>query len=160
MSMLGTKSAGVGKIDITEAVQSVQMGGEVFELFYDRQTGQILEVPTEEGLAYVDYESMPAADRQLWDLVAEDEHGKRFIKLPTEFEINEWDIMRQFAESLNDAKQAALLGDAIRGGGAFRRFKNSVARMGLEKMWDAFRDNAVKQIMLEWCDEHGIQPVE
>jgi hypothetical protein len=159
MSMSGTKSAGVGKIDIKEAVQCVQMGsGEIFELFYDRQTGNILEVPTEEGLAYID-EKIPPEEQALWDQVAEDEHGKRFIKLPTEFEINEWDIMRRFADSLNDAKQASLLSDAMRGGGAFGRFKNSVTRLGLEQLWETYRDNAVKEIMLDWCDEHGIQPV-
>ncbi len=50
--------------------------------------------------------------------------------------------------------------DAIRGRGAFRRFKDLLARYpDLEKRWYAFEAKCIEQYMQDWLDAHDIEPV-
>lgn len=154
------KSVGPGKINITDAAASIDLQGEFFEFFYDRETGNVVETPTEEALYDMEPDEIPAAERELWDKVAADEDGKRFIKLPTQFEIHEFNIMRDFVASLTDEAKASVLSEQMRGGGAFNKFKNSVSRLGLENRWLEFKAKALKDVMREWCEEHKIEAIE
>jgi hypothetical protein len=45
---------------------------------------------------------------------------------------------------------------ALHGAGAFRHFKHTVRRCGIEKDWFAFRDESLRAIAVEWCEEHHI----
>ena len=80
----------------------------------------------------------------------------RFIGLPSKFDIHEWQIMEDFALSVSNRKICKELQDAIHGAGAFRKFKSVTRRRGIEKDWFAFRENALRQIAIDWCEEHGI----
>jgi hypothetical protein len=46
--------------------------------------------------------------------------------------------------------------NAIHGPGAFRNFKDTLRRHGIESSWFAFRTEALKQIALGWCEENQI----
>jgi hypothetical protein len=46
--------------------------------------------------------------------------------------------------------------DAIHGAGAFRMFQDAVRRRRIESDWFAFRAEALRQIALDWCEEHHI----
>ncbi|WP_276662556.1 UPF0158 family protein [Syntrophomonas wolfei] len=45
---------------------------------------------------------------------------------------------------------------AIRGRGAFRRFKDKVQRLGIQQQWDKFREEAFKEIAIDWCEYNNI----
>jgi hypothetical protein len=47
----------------------------------------------------------------------------RVKRLPTEYDVHEWEIMRDFADSLPTAKIREDLLDAIHGARAFRSFQ-------------------------------------
>jgi len=84
----------------------------------------------------------------------------RFEKLPTKYEVNEWEIMREFAESVEPERLSDELQNAIRGAGAFRYFKDTLRRYRREKDWYAYRAEALRQIAIEWCEENGIEYTE
>lgn len=44
-------------------------------------------------------------------------HFDRFRKLPTKYDVHEWDIMRRFADSVQDRRVAGELEEAIHGAG-------------------------------------------
>ena len=46
---------------------------------------------------------------------------------------------------------------AIRGKGAFRRFKDWVIDMGIEQLWYDYRDDAYKRKAAQWCEENRIE---
>jgi hypothetical protein len=48
-----------------------------------------------------------------------------------------------------------VLLDKIRGSGAFRRFKDTVYRYGIEKDWFRFKDEAYKEIAVSWLTSYG-----
>lgn len=81
----------------------------------------------------------------------------RFLGLPTKFDVHEWAIMRDFASSVKrDSIREDLL-SAIHGGGAFRHFKHRVRAHNIESAWFAFRSEALRQIAVDWCEEHHIR---
>ncbi len=83
-----------------------------------------------------------------------------YLKLPTQWDVHEYQMMEQFIRSLEDEKVAGLLAVTIHGAGAFRRFKDSIYQLDLEKQWYDFRDNAYKEIAREWCREQCILYIE
>ncbi len=85
------------------------------------------------------------------------EEGMKYIPLPSEFDIHEWEIMKNFCYSVEDDKKSSLLLKAIHGSGAFRCFKDSVFRFGMDDQWYEFRDSVIKKIVIEWCEENSIK---
>lgn len=44
-----------------------------------------------------------------------------------------------------------------KGGGAFRRFKEGIYRLGLLEAWNEYRDRALRRIAKEWCEEDNLE---
>lgn len=71
----------------------------------------------------------------------------------------EWGWMAEFAASVTDPRLRELLEVALRGHGAFRRSKDVLAGYPREReRWFAFRDARVREAMLGWLAEEGIEP--
>ena len=83
-----------------------------------------------------------------------------YLPLPDRFEINEYRIMERFCDSVNDDDIRDDLCNAIRGRGAFRRFKDRVHAYGMAEVWYRYRDAALREIALAWCEEHRIPYTE
>lgn len=86
-----------------------------------------------------------------------DEEPERFIRMPDKYEIHEYSIMEDFIESLPEGNNQNQLYRAIRGKGAFRRFKDSVNRMEIAEIWYEFQANAYKEIAVRWCQDNGYE---
>ena len=132
--------------------------------FLDRQTGKV-EMVSREVLGIVE-ESGTVEDALEWQdhefEVAEAIFADwdRFEKLPTKYDVNEWEIMREFAESVEPEQLSDELQNAIRGAGAFRYFKDTLRRYRREKEWYAYREEALRNIAVEWCEGNGIEYTE
>ena len=79
-----------------------------------------------------------------------------YVELPSQYEIDEYRIMEAFAEAMPDEHKQELLFVALSGKGAFRRFKDTLIRVKLEKEWYAYRFLAFVDIAREWCEENEI----
>src|SRR6266481_8927041 len=78
-----------------------------------------------------------------------------YLPLPDRFEINEYQIMERFCLSREDDDLCDDLCNAIRGRGAFRRFKDSIQAYGIAEEWYRYRDAALREIAIAWCEAHG-----
>lgn len=88
------------------------------------------------------------------------ENFENYKSLPTKFESNEYEMMEGFSYQLANERHSSVLLDAIRGRGAFRRFKDKVYDLGIEKDWYAFRDERYRQIAIDWCNDLDLKYVE
>jgi hypothetical protein len=71
----------------------------------------------------------------------------------------EYDWMAQFADSVRDGRLRELLGVALGGRGAFRRFKDVLAGHPREReRWFRFHDERVREAMREWLEDNDIEP--
>jgi Uncharacterised protein family (UPF0158) len=79
-----------------------------------------------------------------------------WLALPTKFEIHEYAIMEEFCWSVEDPSLREELLNAIRGRGAFRYFKDTIRRHGVEDEWYRYREDALEKKAIEWLEGHGI----
>ncbi len=72
----------------------------------------------------------------------------------------EYEWMVEFAGSIGDPRLRELLEVALDGRGAFRRFKDVLARWPKERArWFAFHDECLRNAMQEWLTAHEIEPM-
>ncbi len=81
----------------------------------------------------------------------------QFILLPNEWDINKYKIMEDFCYTVdNDEIQERLI-HAIRGSGAFGRFKTAVYCFKIEEQWLQFLHEQLKEIAIEFCFVHKLK---
>ncbi len=90
----------------------------------------------------------------------EDELDKLFeksIMLPTRYNINEYEMMEDFTETINNTRLQNQLYISLNGNGAFRRFKDTCINFNIINDWYKFRDERYKEIAINWCKENNIE---
>jgi hypothetical protein len=87
---------------------------------------------------------------------AADPFRRPVLRLPTSFEIHEWSIMEDFADSVRLRRVGDELDDALHGSGAFRNFRATLRRHGIESGWSRFFENELRRIAIDWCEKHDI----
>lgn len=94
------------------------------------------------------------------EMLDEVEGNDDWILMPIKWEIHDWDIMRQFCESIKNDKICDDCMDSIRGKGAFARFKRFTNYYNLREQWDDFQFKAYKKIAIKWCEEHDLEYID
>lgn len=148
---------------LSDLVEALELDCEEHQSYFDRLTGRTVTVESwilsdlEEGK---DENLADVADWQKEEveiahsIVADT--GERFIAAPDKFDFNEYREMERFIGSLDAPGAAAQLSQAIRGSGAFRRFKSALRRLGLGDRWYRYRAEAMKQFVIEWADVNHV----
>lgn len=131
------------KVKLSDIIDAIEMADQFSENFLDRETGEIVWIS---DMAMSEDEKEEACDRL-------DEHG--FYRLPTFYDIHEYDIMEEFVCSLPQPMQNKL-SQAISGRGAFRRFKNTIRQLGIEEQWYEYQASAYRRKAIEWCKENQL----
>ena len=85
---------------------------------------------------------------------------ERFLRFPAKYEIHPYRIMEDFIDQLSPGKAQKELACAIRGKGAFRRFKQSVRFHGLDRRWYDYLAEAYRELAIRWCAEDGLEYTE
>jgi len=87
-----------------------------------------------------------------------DESG-RFVDIPRKPSYEAYDLMVEFTGSVKNRRLREKLEIALDGKGAFRRFKNVIADYpDEEKRWFAFKDKKLREEVVEWLNDLGIEP--
>lgn len=148
-------------VDLEELAMALSSGeGGDHSWYLDTLTGKVFVFPNEildaveegdvgsaweaEELAVA--EAILSSDPRYLGLLGEDWNG--------------YQIMVDFIKTVDDASVANRLSDAIRGNGAFRRFKDTIGGSGawLQRWYD-FKKQREAQMAREWLLEQGIEAV-
>ena len=146
---------------LSDVVFEMESQPEEWSVFVDRKTGQVVGVPADafqaaEARESGDDEYFGDATPEMIELAGRIESSSEYVRLPDQFEIHEWEIMRDFVTSVeNDAARDRLL-NAIHGKGAFRYFKDAVFELELRDEWFAFRDAAIEAIAIRWLEANNL----
>jgi Uncharacterised protein family (UPF0158) len=142
--------------DVVEAFEEV--GDGTFQ-YLDKRTGEIIFL-TEDDMAAAEEDELisefPDWQRESILKAREVLNSDDFLKLPERFEFDEYEMMEEFCVSLEDRRTGEQLLRLIKGEGAFRRFKDSINAMGIEKQWYAHREEAFRDLAIQWLQENGI----
>lgn len=147
-------------VRLKDIVDALEMQFEESSAFLDLDSGQVetvshtlLRAAEDSGDEQPD---LPIWQKHEWEIAKRIVSTDRFQELPTGFEVHEWAIMQDFSRSVESGSIRQDLQKSIHGPGAFRNFKDTVRRHGIESSWFAFRTGALKQIALGWCEENQI----
>lgn len=95
-----------------------------------------------------------------YDDLTEDEIDELFEKsiiLPTQYEINEYQIMVDFIEIIENKEIKDNLQRLIQGKGAFRRFKDYCLEINIIQDWYDFKEQKYKEIAINWCKQNELK---
>lgn len=147
-------------VKLKDVVDGLQAAGEEQMQYLDRRTGEIVMVTNEEmKAAEVDELISECPEWQREAILKAREilnSDTDFTQLPDQFDIHEYQIMEDFCLSLKNRRIGDELRWLIKGSGAFRRFKNAIYRMGVDKAWYEFRQREFERIAIEWLQAEGI----
>ncbi len=132
------------KVKLSDIIDAIEMANQYSESFLDRKTGEIVWIS----------EMAMTSDEQEEAYEQLDEHG--FYRLPSTFDIREYDMMEEFIYSLPEPLQNKLE-QVIRGKGAFRRFKNTIRYLGIEDEWYQYQAAEYRRKAIEWCEENELE---
>lgn len=137
-------------IRLEQVIESIESADDAFTYFYDTKTGETI-LWSDPSITGESYEEMEALIEN---------SGDRFRRFPTKYDIHEYSIMESFVKSLPPGAARDELIRAIRGRGAFRRFKNGINFHRIEQQWYDYRDQAYREIAIRWCNDEGIEYTE
>jgi Uncharacterised protein family (UPF0158) len=87
--------------------------------------------------------------------------GTRFVRVPEANSRASYEDMQTFIDTVSSPWLQERLWAAIRGRGAFRRFKDVLAGAPADReRWFGFKDDRLRQRVLAWLADEGIEPVE
>jgi hypothetical protein len=157
---------GINTVRLDDVIEAFELCSEERKYYFNTITNEVISIGEEEMGIAEDYDDDGLENYPEWQqdeieaAIGIIENWDNYLELPTRFEINEYDIMVEFCDSIDNNKIGSLLYEALEGKGAFRRFKDSVIRYNVEKKWYDFRDAVFKKIALEWCEKNNINVID
>jgi len=150
----------VVRVKLNEVVEALGSVTEEHVHYLDKRTGEIILLTSDDLHAaedddliseYPDWqrESILKAREVLKD-------SEAFAQLPDQFDIHEYKMMEDFCLAFEDHQVGQDLLQLIKGSGAFRRFKNAIHSIGIEKAWYEFKRSELEKIAIEWLEENEI----
>jgi hypothetical protein len=136
-------------IDLDEVSTALDDGSWEHTYFLDTETGEVLLVS--------ELWDPDGAQQQL--AAVEQAPPERYRELPRADSRQGYRDMEAFIATVADERVQELLGVAIQGQGAFRRFKDVLARSPAEQArWFAFRATRLEARARAWLAEEGLAP--
>lgn len=150
-------------MDLNELVEQMDMQFEEYRTFVNKENSVIFNVSADKLRDVEDGEIVSPYDgyqdwekEELRDCEAIIDDNEIYIEIPSKYDIHEYNIMEEFCLSIDDNKLSDELYYAIKGSGAFRRFKDMVFRYDIADDWYQYCDNKYRKIAIEWCEENDI----
>jgi len=148
-------------VKLDEIIEGLESQSDESSSYLNKKTGEVV-LMTDYAMRAAEenepFEEVPEWERELVSIAREiiADTGD-YIQLPTKYDIDEYSIMENFCMSLEKKEIGDILYDLISGSGAFRKFKDAVYKYRIEDEWHSYRNNAIKEIAIEWCRQNNIE---
>lgn len=130
-------------VTLSKIIEGLEMVNDITDCYYNPNKDEIF-----------------LSDIGEYENLTEDEIDELFEKsiiLPTQYEIDEYQIMADFIEIIENEKIKEKLQNIIQGKGAFRRFKDYCFQVNIIQDWYRFKEKKYKEIAIEWCKQNGLK---
>jgi len=165
------------KVPFSDLEDAFQNSSYEHSYWLDKQTGRVILIDDEiadllrEG---EDLSDLPDWQREMAEEIkpvlrafgelpgeeaGEDEsESGRFVEIPKQDSSEAYEVMEDFAETVTNPHLRDLLAVALRGKGAFRRFKDVLLDYPKEReRWFAFEGRRRREMIEEWAREEGVE---
>ncbi len=131
------------KVKLTEVIDALDFTNDEIEYYYNPDTEEIFMSNIGE------IENLNEDEL--------DELFEKSIMLPTRYDINEYEMMEDFAETIEDTRLQNQLYISLNGRGVFRRFKDTCINFDIIDDWYNYRDQKYKELAINWCKDNNIE---
>ena len=130
-------------VNLEKVIEGLEMVDDITDCYYNPETDEIFlsNIGEVENLS----------EDEL------DEIFEKSIILPTQYEINEYQIMVDFIEKIDNLEVKNNLQRLIQGKGAFRRFKDYCLETNIIQDWYDYKEQKYKKIAIEWCKQNKLE---
>ena len=130
-------------VNLEKVIEGLEMVDDITDCYYNPETDEIFlsNIGEVENLS----------EDEL------DEIFEKSIILPTQYEINEYQIMVDFIEKIDNLEVKNNLQRLIQGKGAFRRFKDYCLEMNIIQDWYDFKEQKYREIAINWCEQNELK---
>jgi hypothetical protein len=160
--MMGDKNS-ARRVKLSDIIEGMDFQSDERSSYLNLTTGEVVSITDEELRAAENdapLEDFPEWQHDAIRIAGEIVETDHYLPLPDKFEMNEYRIMERFCLSIEDDDMRDDLCNAIRGRGAFRYFKDRIHAYGIVEAWYRYRDDALRDIAVAWCEAHGIAYTE
>jgi len=148
---------------LSDLILALDMPSEEYCTYFDRKMGALVSVETamlsriEEG-EEEDLDDLAEWQKEEYEVAKEiaSDDGSRFLPPPDQFEFHEYRVMEEFIGTIDDDEDANQLWNAINGRGAFRYFKDTLHRLGIQQSWYDYLEEAKREFVIEWAKENNV----
>jgi plasmid maintenance system antidote protein VapI len=134
-------------IKLDELIQALQMQSDSFTSFLHVKTG-IIETILRNGCD---------TDEEEAEILAQiEDNPEEWLDLPDRFEIDEYQMMVEFAANQSNANHQEQLQAAIHGRSVFQRFRRTTNQLNLTQDWYKFRDQCYLDFAKQWCRDNEL----
>jgi hypothetical protein len=149
------------KVKLQEVIDALEFSGEENALYLDLDTGEVELVDRslirEVESGEEEMPDLPEWQQPQWEIARKVVETDRMIPLPDQHDFHEWQVMRDFADSIEAPRKREEVLEALHGSGAFRMFRSTIRRLKLDDAWDRHRDRVMRDIAIEWCEENDVE---
>lgn len=146
-------------VKLQDVIDALELSSDFNSHFLDRRTGEI-EMITDEVWSAAENDELlsthPDWERELILKAKEIQNTDHFVELPSKFEINSYQMMERFCHEHPNPRIRQTLSNAIRGKGAFSRFRDKVSDLGIEDEWRRFEHQQFEDLAVECLEAEGI----
>lgn len=146
-------------VKIQDVIEAFELTSDFNSYFLDKRNGEI-EIITDEVWSAAENDELiseyPEWQRELILKAREIQHSAHFIELPDKYEIDSYSIMERFCTQYPNRQISEKLSAAIKGKGAFRRFKDMISDAGIQHEWNQFERQSLEELAVEWLEAHEI----
>jgi hypothetical protein len=138
-------------VKLEDIIDGLEMQTDESTSYLNIKTGEVAIVSDEESSAAEEDKSVdlfPEWQHELISKAKEILYSNDYISLPSKFDVHEYSIMEKYCLSIDDDQIRDIL------------YYSNIYEYNLEEEWYKFRDEAIKQIAIEWCEDNGINYIE
>jgi Uncharacterised protein family (UPF0158). len=150
-------------LTLRELIDELECQFDAYTLYFSKKVGRIFPVWHEEYSVPGESDCVRLLEvNEIQTGIAADvlENETDYIKLPSKSDIDEDNIMEKFCMSRKNSTHRDLLLKAIKSHHEYRRFKDTLNKLKIVDDWYLFRDEAYKQIAIDWCNQNRIDFIE
>lgn len=152
----------ITNVKLEDIIEQIDFAGDSHKSFFNKITGEIHLISDEDSMHcdedFEEDEFIPEWQKEIIRIAKDiSEHSENYIQLPDQWDIHEYSIMEKFCLSLTDEALRDEMYNSIKGKGAFRIFKDNIHRFGIAEDWYKYKDDAFREIAIEWCNENNLE---
>ena len=129
---------------IADAMEAIMDG---WEQYLNMETGEIVSLSDGTWIERDDEAEVLAEEIDTTD---------KYVRLPNQYDIHEYEIMEEFAYATPNPRYQEKLLRVLRGRKPYRNFKDEINRLGVSESYYAWRLISLCKKAKNWCEENEV----